>query len=102
MQNWEIDYNGDYSRGLDELEWLRKHTMLFPIAVIKINNLRKRGKEREANVLEYEERFKSFMKTREKEWHYRDPSGEQSLRQFAHDELDRFMFTAKEQEGRSR
>jgi len=98
----EIDYHSDYARGLDELEWLRKHTLLLPLSAVRVNNLRKSGKEREANVLEYEQRFKFFMKTRENEWHYRDPKGEQSLREFSHDELGRFMFTETENHGRSR
>lgn len=97
MENMEIDYNSDYAQALDELEWLRSHTLLFPIAALEVNKLRRSGKEREANALEYEQRFNFFMKLRNKEWHYRDPHGEQSLREFSHDELGRFMFAAKEQ-----
>lgn len=99
----EIDYHSDYVRGLEELDWLRKHTILLPLTAVKINNLRKNYKEREASELEYEQRFKFFMKRCEKEWHYRDPRGEQSLSQFAHDELGRYIFGEKEKEaGRSR
>ena len=101
MNYSEIDYNDDYERGLEELECLRKHTILLPITSIKVNNLRKAGKEREGNALEYDARFKSFMKRCEREWHYRDPRGEQSLTQFAHDALGRTMCEEKKQ-GRGR
>ncbi len=101
MNYSEIDYNGDYARGLEELECLRKHTIMFPIAMVKVSNLRKAGKERQANALEYDVRFKFYMKKCEKEWHYRDLRGEQSLTQFAHDELERLMLDEREQ-GRGR
>ena len=101
MNYSEIDYNNDYARGLEELECLRKHTIMLPIAMIKVNNLRSAGKERQANVLEYEARFKFYMKKCEKEWHYKDPRGEQSLTQFAHDELGRLVASEREQ-GRGR
>ena len=93
----EINYNNDYVQALDELEFLRTCTILLPISVIKVRNFRRDGKEREANALEY------WMKTCEKDWHYRDPKGEQSLSEFAHDELGRCMSSWKEQsEGKSR
>ncbi len=91
----EIDYNG-YDIGLSELEYLRKVTMLSPIAAIKINGLRRDGKERQANALEYERRFKFYMKLCEKDWHYYDRNAEQSLSQFAHDVLGRAYYAWKE------
>ena len=103
QQSNEIDYYGDYVRGLDELEYLRKHTILLPISIVRVGNLRMSGKEREANVLEYEQRFKFWMKACEKDWNNYFPNGEQSLNDFAHEELGKRIQNENEEEkGRSR
>ena len=45
----EIDYHSDYVRGLEELDWLRKHTILLPLTAVKVNNMRKNHMDIEAS-----------------------------------------------------
>lgn len=99
----EINYNG-YERGIEELAYMRmRHIPISPVAAIKVNSLRREGKHYQANALEYEKRFGFYMKMCEKDWHYYDPRGEQSLSQYAHDSLGQAYFSWKEQEqGRGR
>lgn len=85
----------------EELEYLRKHSIMSPIAAAKVAYLRKKNRnQREVDIIEYKYRFKFWQKLYEKEWtdlNWGERENE-SLYDFAHGFLIQHINAEKEEQ----